>query len=114
MNGLEPFRGRLDRLDEEIVRLLGERFATCREIAHYKRAHGISMMQPQRVAEVRARFLAHGAEVGLPSDFTADLFQLLLGAICAMEDQIIAADEPEATARSEADTRSAPFQAGAR
>ncbi len=91
MNGLEPFRRRLDGLDEGIARLLGERFEVCREIAHYKRAHDIPMMQPGRVAEVRARYLARGAEVDLPPSFTAALFELLIGATCKMEDELIAA-----------------------
>jgi chorismate mutase-like protein len=91
VNGLEPFRRRLDALDEEIARLLGERFEVCREIARYKRAHDIPMMQPGRVAEVRARYLARGAEVDLPPDFTAALFELLIGATCKMEDELIAA-----------------------
>jgi chorismate mutase len=90
VNGLEPFRSRLDALDEEIARLLGERFAVCREIAHYKRAQSIPMMQPTRVAEVRARYLARGAEVDLPADFTAALFELLIGATCKMEDELMA------------------------
>jgi chorismate mutase-like protein len=91
VNGLDPFRRRLDALDEEIVRLLGERFEVCREIAHHKRAHDIPMMQPSRVAEVRARYLARGAAVELPPDFTAALFELLIGATCRMEDELIAA-----------------------
>jgi chorismate mutase len=91
MSGLEPFRSRLDRLDDEIARLLGERFAVCREVAHHKRAHGIPMMQPDRVAEVRARYLARGAEANLPPGFSADLFELLIAATCRMEDEIIGA-----------------------
>jgi 4-amino-4-deoxychorismate mutase len=90
-SGLEPFRRRLDRLDAEIAGRLGERFAICREIALYKREHDIPMMQPDRVAEVRARYLARGAEVHLPVDFTANLFELLIAATCRMEDELIAA-----------------------
>jgi 4-amino-4-deoxychorismate mutase len=89
MSDLETFRRRLDPLDEEIARLLGERFEICREVAHHKRAEGIPMMQPQRVAEVRARYLARGAEAGLPADFTADLFDLLIGATCKLEDELM-------------------------
>jgi chorismate mutase len=89
--GLEPFRRRLDGIDEEIARLLGMRFGVCREIALYKRAHEIPMMQPERVAEVRARYLARGAEARLPSDFSAALFELLIEATCRMEDELIAA-----------------------
>jgi chorismate mutase-like protein len=89
MSGLEPFRRRLDRLDDEIARLLGERFDVCREIALYKSAREIPMMQPDRVAEVRARYLARGAEVDLPPDFTADLFDLLIAATCRAEDELM-------------------------
>jgi len=89
MSGLEPFRRRLDALDEEIARLLGERFDVCREIALHKREHGIPMMQPGRVEEVRARYLARGAEVRLPEDFTASLFELLIGATCKLEDELM-------------------------
>ncbi|HEY3759490.1 MAG TPA: chorismate mutase [Solirubrobacteraceae bacterium] len=99
MSGLAPFRSRLDELDEQITRLLGERFAICREIALYKRAHEIPMMQPQRVVEVRERYLARGAEVELPADFTAALFELLISATCKMEDKLIEA--PATTADDE-------------
>ncbi len=89
MNGLDPFRRHLDELDEQIARLLGERFATCREIALYKREHDIPMMQPDRVTEVRARYIAHGREVKLPEDFTEAMFELLISATCKMEDELI-------------------------
>jgi len=89
-SGLEPFRRRLDELDERIVALLGERFAVCREIALHKREHEIPMMQPGRVEEVRSRYLRRGADVSLPADFTATLFELLIGATCKMEDELMA------------------------
>jgi chorismate mutase len=89
VSSLEPFRRRLDALDEEITRLFGARFEVCREIALHKRARGIAMMQPERVAEVRRRYLARGAELDLPPDFTAGLFELLIGATCKMEDELI-------------------------
>jgi chorismate mutase len=100
MTGLDSFRRRLDELDEEIVRLLGERFEVCREIALFKLAHSIPMMQPGRVAEVRARYLARGRDAELPEDFTEGLFQLLIGATCKMEDELMAtpACEPPRTA----------------
>jgi chorismate mutase-like protein len=95
--GLEPFRRRLDELDDQIARLLGERFETCREIALHKREHQIPMMQPERVAQVRARYLARGGEVGLPGDFSEELFELLIAATCKMEDELMDA-QPSAEA----------------
>jgi 4-amino-4-deoxychorismate mutase len=93
--GLEPFRRRLDVLDEQIAALLGARFQVCREVAHYKSRHEIPMMQPQRVAQVRARYLQRGVEADLPADFTADLFELLINATCRMEDELMGTPEAE-------------------
>jgi len=88
-NGLAQFRDRLDPIDEEISRLLGERFEICREVAEFKTRHGIPMMQPERVVEVCERYLARGAKVGLPEDFSAELFELLIGATCKLEDELM-------------------------
>jgi len=96
MSGLEPFRRRLDTIDDEIARLLGERFEICREVALHKSAHGIPMMQPDRVVEVRNRYLDRGAEANLPAEFSADLFDLLIAATCKEEDELMAAREPGA------------------
>jgi 4-amino-4-deoxychorismate mutase len=96
-HGLEPFRRRLDEIDNQIAQLLGERFQICREVAMHKRKHDIPMMQPDRVVEVRERYLRRGAEVDLPADFTADLFELLIAATCKMEDELIDGPAPTAS-----------------
>jgi len=49
------------------------------------------MMQPDRVKVVRERYLARGAKVDLPPDFTADLFDLLIAATCKEEDELMEA-----------------------
>jgi 4-amino-4-deoxychorismate mutase len=89
MSGLESYRRRLDAIDDEIARLLGERFDICREVAVYKSEHEIPMMQPDRVEVVRARYLARGAEAGLPDEFSGDLFDLLIAATCKAEDELM-------------------------
>jgi chorismate mutase-like protein len=89
VSGLESFRRRLDTLDEEITRLFGARFDVIREVASYKRANAIPMMQPDRIAEVRARYLARGTELDIPPDFTANLFEMLIAASCKLEDELI-------------------------
>jgi chorismate mutase len=89
-NGLEPFRARLDVIDDQIAHLLGERFQICREVAVYKSEHEIPMMQPNRVEIVRRRYLDRGAEAQLPAEFTGDLFDLLIAATCREEDELMA------------------------
>ncbi|HYG96602.1 MAG TPA: chorismate mutase [Solirubrobacterales bacterium] len=87
--GLEPFRRRLDEIDDQIAKLLGERLEICREVAAYKSEHGIPMMQPERVKVVRERYLARGAEHDLPEGFTSDLFDLLIATTCRLEDELM-------------------------
>lgn len=89
-NGLAPFRERLDAIDERLVQLLAARFEVCREVAAHKHEHEIPMMQSDRVAEVRARYLRRGDELGVPHAFSARFFELLIGASCALEDELIA------------------------
>ncbi len=89
VEGLGPFRARLDLLDDEIARLLGERFQICREVAVYKSSHEIPMLQPDRVKIVRERYLVRAAAAGLPADFTADFFDLLIDATCLEEDELM-------------------------
>ncbi len=76
-------------IDDQIAHLLGERFEICREVAVYKSEHEIPMMQPDRVKIVRERYLDRGAEVDLPADFTAELFDLLIAATCRAEDELM-------------------------
>lgn len=87
--GLEPFRRRLDEIDDQIAALLGERLQICREVAVYKSEHEIPMMQPERVKIVRERYLARGAEHDLPEQFTSDLFDLLITTTCRVEDELM-------------------------
>ncbi|MFA4927803.1 MAG: chorismate mutase [Patulibacter sp.] len=95
-SGLEPFRRRLDVLDDDIARLLGERFDICRDVAAYKSEHGIAMMQPDRVEIVRNRYLERGAVANLPPEFTSALFELLIASTCRMEDELMEAVPSEA------------------
>jgi len=99
MSGLEPFRARLDVVDDEIARLLGERFQICREVAVYKSENEIPMMQPDRVRIVRQRYLDRGAAAGIPAQFSADLFELLIAATCKAEDELMDALAEEKAAR---------------
>ncbi len=100
--GLVKFRERLDPIDEEISRLLGERFQICREVAEYKDEQGIPMMQPERVGEVLGRYLARGAEAKLPAEFSEAFFELMIEATCRLEDELMEGPAPVAAEEGEA------------
>jgi chorismate mutase len=105
--GLASLRARLDAVDDGIMRLFGQRFETCREIARHKSEHELSMMQPGRVEQVRARYARRGSEAGVPAEFSAALFELVIAATCKMEDELIdgAAAAPKTCDTAEPSTR---------
>ncbi|PCH99838.1 MAG: hypothetical protein COB76_04800 [Alphaproteobacteria bacterium] len=62
-------RQRIDTLDKEIMRLLGERFQVVREVGRIKTEKDITIVQTARCKEV----LDHVAALGEAHDFAPDV-----------------------------------------
>jgi 4-amino-4-deoxychorismate mutase len=86
---LQPFRDRIQQLDQVLAETVARRLTICREVAEVKLAHGIPVMQPDRVQEVVETYAAHGRELGVAEDLMRALAQLLIGEACRLEDAII-------------------------
>ena len=91
-DALAAFRARIDRIDERLLSALAERTAVCREVAEHKRAHGIPMMQPDRVAAVEARWAELAAERGLDADFARALARAVVAESCRVEGAMLSGD----------------------
>ncbi len=87
MRTLEACREEIDRLDEQLLALLGRRFQVCREIGRHKRALGLATVQPTRAAEVRRRAVALGASAGLDARFVSALYDLIMAEACRLQDE---------------------------
>jgi chorismate mutase len=76
---LEALRARIEQLDQEIVRLIGERTRIAREARDAKHDAGLPLFDPAREAVVvrRAANLARAA--GLPEEPVRELFWRLIG-----------------------------------
>lgn len=90
MKNLEDFRQEIDAVDTHIVELLGRRLDICRDVARYKKAHDIDMMQPGRVEEVKKKRSDLGAQHGIDKDFMYKIYTLIIEEACRIEDEIIA------------------------
>lgn len=86
---LETLRADLDRIDAEMLDALGARVAVCRSIAVYKRRHGVPMMQPHRIGVVQQRAARFAEANGLDLTFMKQLYDLIIGETCRIEDAII-------------------------
>ena len=95
---LEALRADLDRIDAELLGALGARVAVCRSIALYKREHGVPMMQPHRIGVVQQRAARFAEANGLDLTFMKQLYDLIIGETCRIEDLIIDADSSDGSA----------------
>jgi chorismate mutase-like protein len=86
---LAAHRRRIDALDDDIVRLLAERFEVVREVARIKAAHDIPARIPERMEEVRARNSVHGGKSGVDPALVRRLYDQIVDASCALEDELM-------------------------
>jgi chorismate mutase len=89
MEELSIFRRELDEIDERLMALLGQRFSICRQVAVFKAETGTPMMQPGRVAEVKAKARVRAMDNGLSEQFARDLYDAIISEACRLEDAII-------------------------
>jgi 4-amino-4-deoxychorismate mutase len=86
---LESLRARLDTIDHKLLDVLRERIACCAEIAYCKRENAVPMMQPHRIGVVQERAARYASEHGLSAPFLRELYGLVIGETCRIEDIII-------------------------
>jgi chorismate mutase len=77
-NNLQPLhdlRMRIDRIDDYIIELLGERMGISEEIGTLKKEKGLAIHQAERWAQIVRRAVAKGKTGGLTEEFMLKLFQ---------------------------------------
>lgn len=93
---LPYFRAQIDALDEQLIRTMGKRMRVCEQVAAYKQATDIPMMQNDRVREVRDRVNALAQEEGLRPRFIERLYALIVDEACHLEDELMDSEVPRA------------------
>lgn len=86
---LEALRSRLDGIDEALLDQLRLRIECCVEIAGYKLRNDVPMMQPHRIGIVQRRAARYAAEHGINADFLRQLYDLVIGETCRVENLVI-------------------------
>jgi 4-amino-4-deoxychorismate mutase len=90
---LERLRAQLDALDQDLLDAVRDRIRCCVRIAEVKRRHGISMMQPHRIAIVHDRAASYAAAHGIDAEFLSRLYDLIIDETCRVEDRVIGGGE---------------------
>lgn len=95
-NDLSHFRAQIDELDEQLIRTIGQRMRVCEQVAAYKQASDIPMMQNDRVRQVRDRVNTLAREEGLRPRFIERLYALIVEEACHLEDELMDSEVPVA------------------
>lgn len=77
-NTLSAFRHRIDELDDQLIRLLAERFEITKAVGAHKAATGLPAADPAREAEQVARLRDLADEVGMDPTFSEKVFRLIV------------------------------------
>ena len=91
MDILKTHRARIDRIDEEIIKLLRARYDVIEEVAALKTAEGIPAVLPERVNEVITHAGKMAAQKNLDEKFIRRLYEQIVEHSCAMEEAIMCA-----------------------
>lgn len=92
MRSLEESRAALDAVDRELVRLFEQRMAIARDVAAYKHAHGLPVLDPSREAQVLDSRAAMLTDARL-SDSVRALFSQLMALSRAQQEALLKAAE---------------------
>jgi 4-amino-4-deoxychorismate mutase len=86
---LEELRRTLGEIDESLLAELRRRLECCVEIARVKKAHGVPMMQPQRIGVAHERAARYADEHGLSREFLRRLYDVIIEETCRVEQLVI-------------------------
>lgn len=75
---LAAFRARIDELDDQLIRLLAERFEITKAVGAHKAATGMPAADPGREAEQVRRLRSIAEEVGMDPGFSEQVFRLIV------------------------------------
>jgi len=75
LKSLQDFRSRIDRIDDYIIELLGERMGISEQIGALKKENGLAIHQAERWAHIVKRAVAKGKTGGLTEEFILKFFQ---------------------------------------
>lgn len=85
MRDLTSLRTDIDGIDDQIVDLLARRFAICREVAAYKLRHGIAVVLPERIEQVKNRCADRAEAQDVDRAFILALYTLIIDQTCETE-----------------------------
>ncbi|MCB0430684.1 MAG: bifunctional 3-deoxy-7-phosphoheptulonate synthase/chorismate mutase type II [Flavobacteriales bacterium] len=74
---LDQLRAEIDKLDDDLLQVLSTRMKVAEKIGEYKRDNEVTILQLNRWEEIMNKRLEIGQALGLSTDFTKQLYQMI-------------------------------------
>lgn len=78
MKTLDDYRREIDALDEQIIKLLVDRFDVVKAVGDLKAREGLSVIQSERAEQVKARVAALANARGLDGELLRAIYTLII------------------------------------
>ncbi len=85
-NDLSVFRGEIDSIDDEIVRLLARRFAIAARVAAFKKERGIAVRLQDRIGQVLDHVEDKARKNGAEAEPVRAIYQTIIETTCRFEE----------------------------
>lgn len=78
VGNLQEYRREIDRINSDIVILLGDRVGVARKIGRLKKKEGAQVVDNSREKEVFEKVMKSAGENGVDKDYVKDIFELII------------------------------------
>jgi chorismate mutase len=86
MQDIQKLRKRIDEIDEQILRFLGERAEICRSIGLLKKEHSIPVTDASRENEVYAKIRGKAADFGLGAEQVEVIYRQIVNMCSSVQE----------------------------
>jgi len=94
--GIPSLRDEIDRIDRQVIRLLGRRLRNSIDIAEIKAERELAMRSPDREAELLAEIREDAVAVGMDADYAQELMEVVLRHSRAAQRRAVGMDQEPA------------------
>ena len=84
-NKLQGYRKQIDKIDEEIIKLLAKRFETVTKIDKFKKENNLSIIDNNRFQKVLNKVKNIASKHGISVSFIQDMYNLIHKYSCELE-----------------------------
>ncbi len=75
---MENLRSKINKIDSEIINLLSQRMDVSELIAHHKKDHDLTILQPEREKEIIDKLIIQAEQHKLDKNFIIKLYHVII------------------------------------